>query len=33
MTEKHPATAQATTVEDQSVTAHSVSEKAVLETE
>ena len=33
MTEKNPATEQATTVEDQSVTAHSVSEKAVFETE
>lgn len=33
MTEKNPATEQATTVEAQSVTAHSVSEKAVFETE
>ena len=33
MTEKNPATEQATTVEAQSVTAHSVGEKAVLETE
>ncbi len=33
MTEKNPATEQATTVEAQPVTAHSVSEKAVFETE